>query len=279
MLMVIHHLAVDGVSWRILLEDIGTGLQKIAAGEPPVFQQKTNSYRHWAGRLLEYAQTKKLLKELEYWKTLEAVEIQPMPFDFETAEGKLEKKYRETVTMELDVTQTAKVLTGVNHAYNTEINEILLAALTMAVKDWGGIQRLLIELESHGREKISVDTDIDISRTVGWFTSHFPVILETGQAGDIAYGLKAVKETLRRVPNRGVGYGVLRYLADQPLTLEPEVQFNFLGQFGQEAGERGEDAGFEISHLSTGESFSPEAKLETALDVNGMIMEGKLVLY
>jgi non-ribosomal peptide synthase protein (TIGR01720 family) len=184
---------------------------------------------------------------------------------------------RETVTMTLPEAETGKLLRQAHRAYNTEINDILLAALGMAVRDWAGINRLLINLEGHGREAISENATV--SRTVGWFTSQFPVALDLTRSNQCSYFLKRVKETLRKIPRRGIGYGILRYLApveNEALAVEPPINFNYLGQFGQESS--GADSIFTFSRCSAGGSVNPGLKALYRLDINGMTTAGQLTL-
>ncbi|MCP4154861.1 MAG: hypothetical protein GY757_44475, partial [bacterium] len=220
----IHHLVVDGVSWRILLEDIQTTLKQALQGEPLSLPGKTDSFKYWSEKMRQYAAGKygtKLFKELKYWETIENTEIIPLPVDREIhgiTRKKRKRKYYDSVTMNLDKTETANLIQKANWAYSTEINDIFIAALALALKEWSGLEKIRINLEGHGREPII--EDIDINRTVGWFTSQYPVLLDLKQispdkqAGQdkISYTVKAVKETLRRIPNKGINYGVLKYL-------------------------------------------------------------------
>ncbi|UCH92480.1 MAG: amino acid adenylation domain-containing protein, partial [Candidatus Aminicenantes bacterium] len=280
LLIVIHHLVADGVSWRILLEDIAAGYSQLEKGEKIVLQEKTDSFRYWSQKLLEYSESKTLLRELEYWRTVEETGICNLPQDFEKTDEK-EKTNASTgeiVTMNLDEKDTETLLKEVNQAYNTEINDILLTGLGIAVKEWSGIEKPVINLEGHGRENIIAG--VDISRTIGWFTCQFPVVLDMSRWEDLSYGIKFVKETLRKIPNKGIGYGILRYLTPsgkrEGLTfeIEPEISFNYLGQF-----DRGNRNGiFKISQMKMGDTVSPQSERTHALNISGIITEGKLRL-
>jgi non-ribosomal peptide synthase protein (TIGR01720 family) len=191
------------------------------------------------------------------------------------------------MVMSLDEDNTERLLKEVNQAYHTEINDILLTALAMAVKEWTGMEKILINLEGHGRENII--EDVNISRTVGWFTSQFPVILDVSMSetaeDKLSYTIKGVKETLRAIPNNGMGCGILKYLTpqqklmEQGLTFnsnrEPEISFNYLGQLGQEFADN--DA-ITLSEMSMGESLSPELEMWHAIDINGAVGNGRLRL-
>jgi amino acid adenylation domain-containing protein/non-ribosomal peptide synthase protein (TIGR01720 family) len=276
LLIVIHHLVVDGVSWRILLEDIGSSFQQLERGGEIRFPAKTDSFKDWSAQLNLYAQSKKLLKELEYWKKLEDKKIPAISKDREIPGEKKKVKYLRDITLNLDEEKTGLLLKKVNHAYNTEINDILLAALAMAIHDWQGQENVLINLEGHGREGII--EGLDITRTVGWFTSQYPVLLKVEKAKELSQQIKTVKETLRQIPVKGIGYGILRYLTPmekkkgKDFQLEPEISFNYLGQFGQER----YPGFFEVSPLKPGLVVSPELHQVYAIEINGMILEGKL---
>ncbi|MDB9319490.1 non-ribosomal peptide synthetase [Nodularia spumigena] len=244
LLFVIHHLAVDGVSWRILLEDLATAYQQMSRGQAIKLPEKTTSWKYWSDRLTEYAQTQ-AVKELDYWVNQSNISNKPLPVDyyFDSAQYKPGAEENNTlastasVSLSLNKEQTRALLQDVPAAYNTQINDVLLTALVQSFAQWTKENSLLIDLEGHGREDLF--EDVDLSRTVGWFTTLFPVGLEIkeNQPGEV---LKSVKEQLRSIPNRGIGYGVLRYLnADKSIREKlaslpsAQVSFNYLGQFDQ----------------------------------------------
>jgi len=278
LLMIIHHLVVDGVSWRILLEDIAHGYSLLEKSKKLQFPGKTDSFRYWAQKQKEYSESETLLKELEYWKAVETADIPLLSKDRESTGKTPVISHDEVISIQLDESDTQTLLKEVNQAYNTEINDILLTALGLAVKEWQGKEKVAVTLEGHGRETIV--EDIDISRTVGWFTSQFPVVLDMSRSKDISYAIKYVKETLRKIPNKGIGYGILRYLTPPAkrgglhFEMEPEISFNYLGQFSQENKEKS----IKISNMSTGDSISPHMERTHSLAVNGIISEGKLRL-
>ncbi|MGD2088937.1 MAG: non-ribosomal peptide synthase/polyketide synthase [Candidatus Aminicenantes bacterium] len=280
LLIVIHHLVVDGVSWRILLEDFALGYQQAVNHENLRFPPKTDSFKQWAYRLKQYAESHTLLSELEYWNKIEKTPITPLPKNFEISDPEKKIKNNQTLQLKLDPEQTRQLLREVNQAYSTEINDIALAALGLAVKDWTGIENLFIHLEGHGREEIL--EDIDVTRTVGWFTSQFPVLLEMKHPGNLSYIIKQVKETLRQVPNKGIGYGILRYLTPGDKkdgfipAHPPEIIFNYLGQF---AGFNHDHRGnvFQGSEINTGNPLSPDCQQTYTININGMILQSQLV--
>jgi non-ribosomal peptide synthase protein (TIGR01720 family) len=271
---------VDGVSWRILLEDLALGCQQAENKEPIRFQPKTDSFKHWARQLKEYAQTRELTDEFQYWKEIEQTKWQPLPRYINIEKEKKKIKNSTTLSMNLDKNQTRELLRNVNHVYNTEINDILLTGLGLALKDWAGLEKTVISLEGHGRQEIF--PGIDISRTVGWFTTEFPVILDMTGSPDLTRQIKQVKETLRKVPNKGIGYGILRYLTPghkkqgTRFNLEPEINFNYMGEFGQE-NDYNEDV-FKMSRISVGDSIHPERNSEFVLDINALVLEEELTV-
>ncbi|MDO3682129.1 non-ribosomal peptide synthetase, partial [Paenibacillus ehimensis] len=275
LLIAIHHLAVDGVSWRILFEDLATGYEQALKGEAIRLPQKTDSFRTWAEQLTHYANSPAMDRERAYWQEVAKAERLPLPKD-NAVSGQAAMAFRdsETVTAQWMVEETEQLLKQANRAYNTEVNDLLLAALGMAVHAWTGMERVLVNLEGHGREAIL--PELDITRTVGWFTSQYPVVLETGANWSVSQSIKRVKEGLRRIPNKGIGYGIVRYLSDrrEGFEIEPEISFNYLGQFDQDA----QHSAIRVSPYAGGESVSGSTVIKHALNVSGMIAGGALSL-
>ncbi|MBI3418057.1 MAG: amino acid adenylation domain-containing protein, partial [Verrucomicrobia bacterium] len=275
LLIVIHHLAVDGVSWRNLLEDLETTYAQLRESKHVRLPPKTTSFQRWAEKLVEFAASKPLAAEREYWREVPAKNLIPLPVDA-TARGENSEASVKTITVTLDADATRALLQEVPAVYNTQINDVLLAALSESLSDWLGAGSLLIDLEGHGREEIA--DDLDLSRTVGWFTSIFPVRLELAPTPGTRARLLAVKEQLRRIPRRGIGYGVLRYLnGDTELAAQPQasVVFNYLGQFDQVlAG----SALFSFAREATGPWHSPQACRRHLLEINSLIVGGRLEL-
>jgi non-ribosomal peptide synthase protein (TIGR01720 family) len=276
LLLVIHHLAVDGVSWRILMEDLLRVYEQLSRGEAARLPAKTTSFRHWAQQLAEYAQAEEVREEVHYWLSVTRRGIAKLPVDF--PDGANTEASMRSVRASLDAEETRALLQDVPAAYGTEINDALLAALAQVLAWWTGSEILLVDLEGHGREDIF--EEIDLSRTVGWFTAIYPVRLEL--RGDDRPGemLKTVKEQLRRVPNRGIGYGLLRYLSDEveirkQLRAQPraEVVFNYLGQFDQtlEASARLRPAPEE-----QGPERSPRGRRTHLLEISSSILVGQM---
>jgi amino acid adenylation domain-containing protein/non-ribosomal peptide synthase protein (TIGR01720 family) len=279
LLLVIHHLVFDGVSGRILLEDLQTGYEQLARGETIEFPAKTGSYQRWANRLLQYAESSELQKELDYWLTDDRRQFCHLPIDY--PEGNNIMKSADIVVVELCAEETKSLLQQVPKAYQTQIIDVLLAAVVKAFSESTGNNSLLIDLEGHGREKLF--DDLDISRTIGWFTTIFPVLLEFRDGCDPGAALKSIKERLRSVPKRGTGYGILRYLsreieAAQKLRELPqaEVIFNYLGQMDQVLAETGL---FSPALESCGPTGSPLRKRNYLIEINGGVAAGRMQFH
>ena len=226
-MLILHHLVVDGVSWRILLEDLHAALAALQRDEPVQLPAKTTSFRRWAEQLVAYAGSAAARAELSYWQRQPWSDAGRLPLDH--PDGANTAGSVRTVTSSLSTAETRALLQEVPGVYHTQINDVLLTALVEALAEWTGRRSLLVDLEGHGREALFADADV--SRTVGWFTSLFPVRLDLGSATDPGAALKAVKEQLRAVPHRGISYGLLRYLTAEAVpTPEPQISFNYLGQ-------------------------------------------------
>ncbi|MGN4771119.1 amino acid adenylation domain-containing protein [Bacillus cereus group sp. MYBK216-2] len=272
LLVAIHHIVIDGLSWRILLEDLETLYLKIENEEEVKLPQKTTSFKEWAQKLNEFAKGKEIQKELVFWKKIDETPFETLPKDF--SECDILSKEGEEISISFTREQTEKLLRKTNAAYNTHINDILLCSLGLAVNKWCGIDKVCVSLEGHGREDIL--KDISINRTIGWFTSLYPVTLDMSYSDNLSYSIKLTKEILRHIPNKGIGYGILKYLSNvekgSHFKLKPEISFNYLGEFGQEESE----GLFRYSNIPTGISISRENKKLHSIEINGLVIEGQL---
>ncbi|MFE2696740.1 non-ribosomal peptide synthetase [Streptomyces mirabilis] len=229
LLLTAHHLVVDGVSWRVLLEDLETAYRQARAGERIRLPQRTTSVREWVRRLTERTGEGNFAAQRAHWETVSRHCADPLPVDLDGGNTVADLR---AVTVRLDRRQTDDLLRRVPGVYRTRIDDVLLTALARVLADWTGRGTVAVGLEGHGREDQIFD-DLDLSRTVGWFTSLFPVALELPEE-DWGTALKSVKEQLRAVPDRGVDHGVLRHLAgDERLAAAPlpGISFNYLGRF------------------------------------------------
>lgn len=269
--IIVHHLVIDGVSWRILLEDLSSLYESISSNNITKLPLKTDSFQRWTSLQLDYAKSKELEKERIYWENVcsEAIPLLPTDYKEESKRYKLDK----LVNIVLDVSLTEKLQTQVHQIYNTEINDILLTGLAMAVRDVFGVEKTALRMEGHGREEII--EGVDVSRTIGWFTSVYPVVLDLSQSK--GYELISIKETLRKIPKKGIGYGILNYL-NQPFSnkIKPGIEFNYLGDFGNNTDANNESV-FKFSSESVGHSVASEnGKNEILLDVSGIMISGEL---
>lgn len=184
-------------------------------------------------------------------------------------------KNSKTLTISLNKENTQKLLGETNKTYNTQINDILLAALLVTVRDLTGENRLKILMEGHGREEVI--ENIDVSRTIGWFTTIYPVYFDLGKEKEISMSIKLVKETLRKIPNNGIGYGVLKYLKKDQDLLNDEtapILFNYLGEMSKKA----TNEEFSASWLSPGESIGGENARDASIEINSIIVEDTLII-
>ncbi len=239
LVLVIHHLVVDGVSWRILVPDLKTAWESVVAGRPVALDPVGTSYRRWSKVLSENARAAARTRELPVWTA------QVKPDDPQLGSRPLDPSLdtygtAKSLRVELPADTTSALLTSVPTAFHGEINDVLLAGLALAVAEWrrkrlgAGGSGMLVEVEGHGREQL--DDDLDLSRTVGWFTSVFPLRVDPGEVDRPGQAIKRVKEQLRALPDHGIGFGLLRHLNPQTVGAlarfgVPQVGFNYLGRF------------------------------------------------
>jgi amino acid adenylation domain-containing protein/non-ribosomal peptide synthase protein (TIGR01720 family) len=236
LLVVIHHLVSDGVSWRILLEDLDRAGTQLLAGEPVDLGAKTTSWQQWSQAQVDLVASGGLRDRYDDWLQLVSRPWPQLPVDKPGGANLVSEA--DEVTISLGRQATRALLLGAGRAYHTEVNDLLLAALAFVLRDWTRSSEVGLLVEGHGREGLI--TDADVTRTVGWFTSLFPVRLELADCSDQGSLVRSVKEQLRAIPDRGMSYGMLRYLdPDQErrrrLALPPQAQmtFNYLGQVDQ----------------------------------------------
>jgi amino acid adenylation domain-containing protein/non-ribosomal peptide synthase protein (TIGR01720 family) len=281
LLVVVHHLVVDGVSWRVLLEDLQTLYRQLTAGQAPSLPPKTSSLQRWSETLRELAVSPEQDAERAYWLAL-AERPAPRELPRDEAQGGLLVRQRATQSFQLGVDRTAQLLRAAPEAYRTQVNDLLLTALARVLCRFSADTASWIELESHGRQDCF--EGVDLSRSVGWFTSAFPVRLapELGSdAASLASAIRSVKEELRGVPRGGLGHGVYACLGASEVRARLErgprarVTFNYLGQFDQSFGP---DALLSLAAEGSGPSQSEQAPLGNWLSVHGQVAGGQLAL-
>ncbi|KMQ64607.1 hypothetical protein ACM46_10170 [Chryseobacterium angstadtii] len=268
-ILVIHHLVVDGVSWRILLEDLGHLYESGTKGLSYELPSKTDSFQSWGTALENYSSSSALSKELSYWKAIEAEVYPAIPTDYPVTEKHV---FDKSIGFTLNKELTQLLQTRAGKQYSAEINDVLLTGLALSLQDHFGLHKTKVLMEGHGREVMN--TGLDISRTVGWFTSVYPFSLDISNSSQPA--LVSVKEGLRNIPHKGIGYGILKYL-DQGLSsaCSPSVQFNYLGDFDDLAG----DSLLRYSSENIGHPVSEDnQKTHIILDVSGMTVNGEMTI-
>ncbi|HEU5131734.1 MAG TPA: condensation domain-containing protein, partial [Pyrinomonadaceae bacterium] len=271
LLVIIHHLAVDGVSWRILLEDLQRGYEQLSRGEAISLGAKTTSWREWGEQLQRYVAEGNLVHEEEYWQRAIAGDA-----GSDNRRGLVGES--EQVVVRLGAEETRELLQEVPRLYGTQITEVLLWALVEAL----GEQRLVVDVEGHGREELEGPRATDLTRTVGWFTTIYPVALAIEPEANCAAGLKQVQEQMRAVPQRGIGYGLLKYLANNEELrrrlregARARVIFNYLGQVDNvvRAGTM-----YDVASEHSGATRDPLSPRSYELEVNGSVRGGELLL-
>jgi amino acid adenylation domain-containing protein/non-ribosomal peptide synthase protein (TIGR01720 family)/FkbM family methyltransferase len=281
--LVIHHLAVDGVSWRILLEDLQRAYEQAARGEEIELPPKTLSFKAWAEGLQRYARENAALQvEASYWEAQLAKPKMRLPVDTPIERGVNSVTTvgsARSLSLSLSTEATRALLQDVPGVYRTQINDVLLSALVRAFQQWTGESgALCVEIEGHGREEILEGQQL--SRTVGFFTTRYPVILEVAADAGPGESLKTLKEQLRAVPQHGIGYGLLRYLSGDKQLAErlreaakAEISFNYLGQLDQSV-----DATsiYKPSPEATGSDRGLLDRRQHLLDISGFVTGGQL---
>ncbi len=266
LLVVLHHLVIDRISWLLFFEDLETAYRRLA------LPRKTTSFKEWARRLDRHARCRETRRERDHYLAVgRRAGSRRLPVD--DPAGRNTRASARTVTVTLGAEPTRRLLRDVPGVYRTQINDVLLTALTRAFGRFTGKSALFLALEGHGREEVV--PGVDVSRTLGWFTSTFPVYLELSSAqSSPGESLKAIKEQLRRIPRRGIGYGLLRYLSDEAETVgalrsqpEPQVVFNYLSQGASSP------SLFGPSDEPSGEACSRRGPRSHLLEINGSVRE------
>ena len=268
LLFIVHHLVADLVSLRLLIPDFWSLYSQIEQKKSPQLPSKSSSLQQWGQYLQKYAESKVLLGEMTYWLTLQKYFIEPLPVDYDFPPRTATFAEANKISCSFSVEETETLLQEIPSVYNTQINDILLTALTQTLVSWTEQSGVLIDLEGHGRENLT--EVIDLSRTVGWFTSIFPIYLQlANDSQTLGDTIKSIKEQLRSIPQKGIGYGVLRYLNPKTrkilMTLpQAQVSFNYGGQFK------------EIGMESLGNEWSRETALKYKLNITGAVVDNKL---
>jgi non-ribosomal peptide synthase protein (TIGR01720 family) len=269
LLLVVHDLVADGVSWRILLEDLQKAYAQLNRGEELLLGPKTSSFKQWAEKLVEYAGS----VESSYWLKALSRKVSRLPLDHEDNNATAS---RQSVVVKLDLEETNALLEQVLPAYRVPMEEVLLTAVVQSFKSWTG-QPLLVDLEVHGREDLLLE--LNLTRTVGRLSSVYPVLLDVDDEATPGEALNSIKEQLRDIPGKGIGYGVLRYLSENGVAAQlqalpaAEVSFNCLGQLSQTL--------TDLPMFGLADEFAElnqraQGRRGYAIEINGGIFDGQL---
>lgn len=291
LLLVVHHLVMDGVSWRILLEDLALAFDQVSAGKSIHLGPKTTAFAHWSQRLWQYADAPAVQAQNAYWQGIHTARSNTLVPDLIAQPTRADNRAEDTCSAQilLDVASTELLLRQAPKAYHTEIGDLLLSALVATLDEINREQgqpsaAQLIALEGHGREYLG--EQYDTSRTVGWFTTLYPVLLEArGHSWD--QKIKAIKQGLREIPRNGLSYGLLRYQASHDVELggrnrergdfasnyvQPQISFNYLGQTSDLFNET---QSFVLATESPGSERAATAHQPYLIDIGGLIQSGE----
>jgi non-ribosomal peptide synthase protein (TIGR01720 family) len=275
LLIVIHHLVIDTVSWRILLEDIEKLYSQYNSGQNLQLPFKTDSFKIWSERLTGYATSETLLKQKSYW-TAVSKELKPV-LKADQAEKSNLLSDSGTAVIRISEENTGILLKNTNSVFNSRINDILLTAVAVSIYECFGCSSIPVAMEGHGREELF--QDISINRTVGWFTSMYPLILEVAPAGDDPSArVERIRQITAAVPDNGVGYGILKHLSTDTALSDirsaslPQISFNYLGQFDTDI----QNNSYSMAEESLGNTLSNNKHRLFEIDFNAMVMYGVL---
>ena len=280
-LVVVHHLAVDLVSWRVLVEDLREAIQQASLGIPIELPRKTTSFKDWAERLLALASSSAVRDELSWWCTDDRADATRLPADLPYDEAANTIANAKHVTVSLGIDETRSLLQEAPRSYRAQVPDLLLAALLLALEEWTGQLTFVIDIEGHGRDVLG--DEVDVSRTVGWFTTIAPVLFRL-ETRDVGSAVAAVRKRMQELPRHGAGYGLLRYLATDTILRErlasvgyAQIAFNYLGRF---APADGDDRLARWSEADpTGPTRSARGRRRHLLEIDGGVVRGRLVMH
>ena len=270
-LIAIHHLVIDGISWRILLEDFHSIYLQVRMRQKIVLPEKTSSFKYWAEKLIEYARSEEHENELQFWLDRAKEDFLPLQVDY--PDGTNYEADAIFLDAALDRESTLSFLQDTAAAVHARPNILLLTALANAFSKVNGRRKLYVQLEGHGREDII--ESVDLSRTVGWFTTLCPVNLDLDDIDDPGDQLRHVDEIFHKIPNNGIGFGLFKYLSESEKVRQaleqipkPQVSFNYLGRFEQpEFG----TSNFRVQPMKNPYERSPLAERPYLIDISASI--------
>jgi non-ribosomal peptide synthase protein (TIGR01720 family) len=275
LLLVIHHLAVDGVSWRILLEDLERAYKQAVKRQNVDLPAKTSAYPHWAEELIRYAGSTEVEDQEKYWQSVAERGSASLPKDNDNGSNLISST--DVVAVEFPEEETQLLLHHLPKLDGAGLLEGLLLAVQEAICKWTKQLRIVVDIEGHGREEIG--GGVDVSRTVGWFTTIYPILLERRAGLSLGSQLNELKQRLKNVPHKGIGYGLLRYTrASHRLEAarKPEIAFNYLGQFDE--GRSGKGI-WRFADETSGSQEYVEERREHILEISAVVERGSLILW
>ncbi|RJG48709.1 non-ribosomal peptide synthetase [Motilimonas pumila] len=266
LLLVIHHLVIDGVSWRILFQDIATAWQQLQQNDTITLGPKTSSLQEWSQHLQQGLP--ELKQQIPFWQKQQV----PLPQPFSELAPACVGETKQAQT-QLSASLTESLIEKSNHTFNTQTPDLLLSALLLAMHRWQGLTSLPLALESHGREH--QNPKLDISETLGWFTSLYPLNIQASQQSfrQLASLIKTVKEQLRQVPQQGQGYLLLQQAGELATTQQPALVFNYLGQFDSSFDQT---SAFIPQQLDLGPQEGDQRPRPFAMGLNSLVAHGQL---
>lgn len=272
--IVIHHLLTDGVSFRILIEDLSNLYRKYRFSSGFELYNKSSSLKEWLVRLQEYVKRDVLLAELPYWRQIARSYADPIK---QAAIVSNTIADRDTIPFTISKTATSDLLTRCYRKHSTEINDILITALCLALQEVFHMKKVLLNLEGHGREDIGLD--VDVTRTLGWFTSIFPVYLDLQTTDGYTDTLLTVKRTLNAIPAKGIGYGLLKYLGSAVLDVLPQITFNYLGDFSSGLGNHSANNAVFHNAKFNYQDAAPQTACSDLVNFTGVITDQQLCMH
>ncbi|OJG55910.1 amino acid adenylation domain-containing protein [Enterococcus haemoperoxidus] len=267
LLLIAHHLVVDTISWKIILEDLETAYKNLMTNQPIKLPLKTMSYQKWSQALTDYSKSEELAEELSFWQETATIVEQSQIQD----QSSTEKNKRSMIlSAQLGVEKTIELLTQKNRFNHFYVNEILITALTRAIANVTENKAVSLLMEGHGREQLTEEIEID--RTVGWFTITYPVAFSLENAS-LEADILEVNRSLKAIPKNGIGYGLAKTLLPEISKHEPMVTFNYSGEFNES--QQAEQL-FTMSPAPQGNEVSPNNQFGTPIAVNLVIVDKNL---
>jgi non-ribosomal peptide synthase protein (TIGR01720 family) len=277
LLIVAHHLVVDAVSWDLLVADLESAWEQAEQAAGITLGAKSTSFKSWSERLVGHAQTDAVRDELAHWRAI-AAEVFHLPIDHEGPGSPGRFSSLRTLTRDLDPDDTRAVLRELPGAFNCLVNEVLIAALAMAIRRWSGASRIRLDLEGHGRD--APFEELDVSRTIGWFTTVYPVALSLPPTDEPVAVLAEIKEQLRSIPSQGLGYGLLRELSGDTAVRQAlrgdersELLFNYIGRMDRDGDP---DSRLVLERDVCGVPRNPNGLLAYRLEINARVNDSRL---